>query len=32
MLATAKPSSNIDAVQINVVPDYSAMMDKMGIL
>lgn len=31
MLATAKPSSNIDAVQINVVPDYSAMMDKMGI-
>lgn len=31
MLATAKPSSNIDAVQINVVPDYSALMDKMGI-
>ena len=31
MLATAKPSSNIDAVQINVVPDYSAMMEKMGI-
>jgi hypothetical protein len=31
MLATAKPSSNIDAVQINVVPDYSAMMEKMGL-
>lgn len=31
MLATARPSSNIDAVQINVVPDYSALMDKMGI-
>ena len=31
MLSTAIPSSNIDAVQINVVPDYSAMMDKMGI-
>jgi hypothetical protein len=32
MLATAKASSNVDAVQINVVPDYSAMMEKMGIL
>ena len=31
MLATAKGSSNIDAVQINVVPDYSALMDKMGL-
>jgi hypothetical protein len=31
MLATAKPSSNIDAVQINAVPDFSAIMDKMGI-
>lgn len=31
MLATAKASSNVDAVQINVVPDYSAMMEKMGI-
>lgn len=31
MLATARPSSNIDAVQINVVPDYSAMMEKMGL-
>ena len=31
MIATARPSSNIDAVQINVVPDYSAIMDKMGI-
>jgi hypothetical protein len=32
MLTTAIPSSNIDAVQINVVPDYSYMMEKMGIL
>jgi hypothetical protein len=31
MLSTARPSSNIDAVQINVVPDYSQMMEKMGI-
>jgi hypothetical protein len=31
MLATARASSNIDAVQINVVPDYSAMMEKMGL-
>lgn len=31
MLATARPSSNIDAVQINVVPDFSSMMEKMGI-
>ena len=31
MLATARASSNIDAVQINVVPDYSALMDKMGL-
>ena len=31
MLATARPSSNIEAVQINTVPDYSALMDKMGI-
>ena len=31
MLATARPSSNIEAVQINAVPDFSAMMDKMGI-
>ena len=31
MLNTARPSSNIEAVQINVVPDYSALMDKMGI-
>jgi hypothetical protein len=31
MLATAKPSSNVDTVQINVVPDYSAMLDKLGI-
>lgn len=31
MLSTAKASSNVDAVQINVVPDYSAMMEKMGI-
>jgi hypothetical protein len=31
MLATAKPSSNVDAVQINAVPDFSAIMDKMGL-
>lgn len=31
MLATAKASSNVDAVQINVIPDYSAMMEKMGL-
>jgi len=31
MINTARPSSNIEAVQINVVPDYSALMDKMGI-
>lgn len=31
MLSTAKASSNVDAVQINVVPDYSAMMEKMGL-
>lgn len=31
MFATARPSSNVDMVQINVVPDYSAMMEKMGI-
>jgi len=31
MLSTARPSSNIDAVQINAVPDYSAMMEKMGL-
>lgn len=31
MLSTAKVSSNVDAVQINVIPDYSAMMEKMGL-
>lgn len=29
MLGTARPSSNIDAVQINEVPDFSALMNKM---
>lgn len=29
MLGTARPSSNIDAVQINEVPDFSALMSKM---
>lgn len=32
MISTARASSNIDAVQINTVPDYSQMMEKMGIL
>jgi hypothetical protein len=31
MFATARPSSNVDMVQINAVPDFSAMMEKMGI-
>ena len=31
MLSTARPSSNLEAVQINAVPDFSAMMDKMGL-
>ena len=29
MLATARPSSNIDTVQINEVPDFSALMGKL---
>lgn len=29
MLSTARPSSNLDAVQINEVPDYSQLMKKM---
>ena len=29
MLGTARPSSNIDAVQINEVPDFSALMGKL---
>lgn len=29
MLTTARPSSNIDAVQINEVPDFSALMSRM---
>lgn len=29
MLSTARPSSNLDAVQINEVPDYSNLMKKM---
>jgi hypothetical protein len=29
MLGTARASSNIDAVQINEVPDFSALMSKL---
>jgi len=29
MLATARPSSDISMVQINEVPDFSALMSKM---
>lgn len=29
MLATARPSSNMDAIQINAVPDFTALMNKM---
>lgn len=29
MLTTARPSSNVDAVQINEVPDFSALMNRM---
>lgn len=29
MLGTARPSSNIDAVQINEVPDFTALMGKL---
>ncbi len=29
MLGSARPSSNIDAVQINEVPDFSALMGKL---
>lgn len=29
MISTAKPSSNIEAIQINEVPDYSNLMKKM---
>ena len=29
MLATARPSSNMDAIQINAVPDFTALMSKM---
>ena len=29
MLGTARPSSNIDAVQINEVPDFSALIGKL---
>lgn len=31
MFSTAIPSSNLDAVQINTVPDYSQLMDKLGL-
>ena len=29
MLGTARPSSNLDAVQINEVPDFSGLMNKL---
>jgi len=29
MLATARGSGNIEAVQVNVVPDFSALMDRL---
>jgi hypothetical protein len=29
MLASAKGAGNIEAVQVNVVPDFSALMDKL---
>ena len=31
MFASARGSSNLDAIQINAVPDFSHMMSKMGI-
>lgn len=31
MLATARKSSNFDAIEINAVPDFSAAMAKMGL-
>jgi hypothetical protein len=29
MLGSARPSSNLDAVQINEVPDFSGLMNKL---
>jgi hypothetical protein len=29
MMATARPSSNLDAIQINAVPDYTQLMSKL---
>jgi len=31
MFASARKSSNIEAIEINAVPDFSGMMSKMGI-
>ena len=31
MFANSRASSNLDAIQINAVPDFSHMMSKMGI-
>lgn len=31
MFATAKGRSSVEAIEINAVPDFSAMMSKMGI-
>lgn len=32
MFASARKSSNLEAIEINAVPDFSAAMNKMGIL
>lgn len=32
MFSSARKSSNLDAIEINAVPDFSHMMNKMGIL
>jgi len=29
MFANSRPSSNLDAIQINAVPDFTALMAKM---
>jgi len=31
MFANSRGSSNLEAIQINAVPDFTAMMEKMGI-
>jgi hypothetical protein len=32
MFTSARKSSNLEAIEINAVPDFSAAMNKMGIL